>query len=534
MFNKKLLLLLTLNLSLVFTLKTKETTEFEIESELDSAFRIESLKMESLFDVYNFLPATNNTKTSNKNYITDLKNPSLDFTGWFGISNSKFLDSSKFSALKSDSKVLVDYSKLGSDNFIINKLYPLKAEPKMKNKFMFFLRFKNGLIYYTNAKDSMMVLGVFKPQTVQDADMSYDQINVEKTCITVNDEEEMTWKICAGDMELKKSWLCSLKDFLGNMKEEYCAPPELEKNANKTNSIKTTPKRVKNLIIIPTETRKCNNNWNYKKNGKDWECQCREGRSQSPIDLPNKEDAKISKVKPYFLYDKVSPIAKETSIDGLLREGEPIKIYHKSNAIRIFHNYLGKIIDGEGGVFHGEEIVVHTPSEHTIQGKKFDLEIQIIHYGKSKGDIAKQIVVSFLFYQKPGVFNKFFDKIDIYNIPNEMDTFRDLKDIIYIPNIFHTIDEKDATHMKDFSFYNYQGSLTSPPCTERTNHYVAATPLPISNTIISLFRESLKMPDYALPSGQIITSQDNPKLNDRKTQPLNGRTVMYYESEFGA
>ena len=50
---------------------------------------------------------------------------------------------------------------------------------------------------------------------------------------------------------------------------------------------------------------------------------------------------------------------------------------------------MGKIVTLDGAIYVAEEIVFHTPSEHTIQGKRFPLEVQIIHYGQSKGDIAK-------------------------------------------------------------------------------------------------------------------------------------------------
>ena len=85
--------------------------------------------------------------------------------------------------------------------------------------------------------------------------------------------------------------------------------------------------------------------------------------------------------------------------------------------------------------------------------------------------------------------------------------------------------------MKDFSFYQYEGSLTSPPCTERTTVIVAAEPLPLSHTFVELFKEALRKPEYFGIDGKLYNAEDSPKLNSRNVQPLNGRKVTYYQSE---
>ena len=57
----------------------------------------------------------------------------------------------------------------------------------------------------------------------------------------------------------------------------------------------------------------------------------------------------------------------------------------------------------DGGVYNAQELSIHTPSEHTINGEKFDVELQIVHYGQTIGDTAKQVIVSFLFKKSPGI-----------------------------------------------------------------------------------------------------------------------------------
>ena len=198
--------------------------------------------------------------------------------------------------------------------------------------------------------------------------------------------------------------------------------------------------------------------------------------------------------------------------------------------MKIFHPKFGRIVTVDGAIYNAEEIVIHTPSEHKLNGKKYDLELQIIHYGQTKGDIAKQVVLSFLFEGIPGEYNKFFDSIDPFNLPNMSDKEKDLCEDIYIPNIFYSTDEKLETSMKKFDFYTYQGSLTAPPCTENTIMYVASNPLPLSTTTLKLLQEALRKPDYIDEDNNHIVGNDLPE-NDREVQPRNGRPVFYYNHE---
>ncbi len=555
-----IILLLTLSLSAptAFSLKTQEESEYTLEASLDPEIEAEieneSKNIENLFANFNFMEfgaAEKSFAAPASKYIVDLSAPAADLSGWFAVSNPKFLDANLFPTQASNSKESVDFQNLEGENFIVNKSFPNAAEKDLTNKLLFFFRFKSGVLYFTSAKASMNVLGSLKPAAAEDSEMSNLKLSsASQTCFSVSDASEMTWTLCALNAEQKKKWLCSLQKYLNSpATEPFCTNENPNNNNNNNNNNKanekknntkkseadTKPqdkqKKHKNILIIPTESRKCNDKWNYLSRGSDWECSCAEGAAQSPIDLPDKAAARPSKIKPLFIYDGIQPISMQNSVDGLLVENEPVKIYHKNGALRIFHSYLGKVVAADGGVFHGEEIVFHTPSEHTINGKQFDLEVQVIHYGKSKGDIAKQVVLSFLFYVKPGVFNKFFEKLDYYNLPNEIDDFRDLKERLYIPEIFYNTQEADVNYMKDFSFFSYEGSLTFPPCTERTTYFVAATPMPISSTIIGLFREALRKPDFVGKDGKINKSNEQPKLNNRKVQPINGRKVVYYQSQ---
>jgi hypothetical protein len=194
---------------------------------------------------------------------------------------------------------------------------------------------------------------------------------------------------------------------------------------------------------------------------------------------------------------------------------------------------MGKIINVDGSVYVAEEIVFHTPSEHTIDGKQFDLEMQVIHYGHSKGDIANQIVLSVLFKNSPGKYNKFLDKIDFFNLPSAKEPEINMEHDFFIPSVFIDSDEEDIIGMEPFSFYTYEGSLTFPPCTERTTYFVAAEPIPLSNTVIQFFKEALTKPTLVEMNENkgivSMTQNETENENNREIQAANGRIVFLYD-----
>lgn len=396
---------------------------------------------------------------------------------------------------------------------------------KGKCELNFYFRLTSGHhLYYAASARDMNVLGAIDIKNVLEiSDPMSPSITScgQAFCFEIIDTVNSNWKLCAKNYERAKRWVCGIKLDLG-IADETCYKKEKEQ-------VKIVEKIVKEpIIVIPIPSRHCNENWNYNLNGKDWECDCKEGLEQSPIDLPSQSESIDSPVKPLFIYNEVSAINTIETIDKEMERDKPLKIKNFENAIRIFHHNLGKVTTLDGAVYQAEEIVFHTPAEHTINGKKFDMEIQIIHYGQTKGDISKQLILSFLVEKKAGQYNKFFDDIDIFNLPDVLTKEKDLVNSLYIPKLLYGSDEVSAPIMKPFSFYTYQGSLTAPPCSERTIHYVASKPIYLSTTTITLFQEALRVPDLVDPKGNIIVNNFEPN-SQRKTQERNGRPVFFYD-----
>jgi len=446
---------------------------------------------------------------------------------WFMISSKAFRDNRKFPPIRLTDGNLV---KIETDmkDFRINNAHgnPHLQDKLPSNKFFWF-RLSGLNLYYSSTKTDINILGAISIDSLDSVVSTGTDATTEyiSTCFTIKDLNRDEWKICGLDEKTVKIWYCQIKTFL--KEEDLVMCPKQDPS---TNIIEKTINITQPIIIIPIPSKQCNSGWNYQKEGDDWECDCAEGREQAPIDLPIKADAIDSEVRPLFQYEPVEPAGHAPTLDGAIGADGKLRIELKENLLRIFHNRFGKIVTMDGAVYNAEEIIFHTPSEHTIKGKTYDMEIQIVHYGQTKGDIAKQIVLSFLFEKTPGKYNQFLEDINFFDLPNPTSPTRELPSRVFIPNIFKINEEDDIVSMEPFSFFTYQGSLTFPPCTEDTIIYVASDPLPIGSTALQLFQEALRIPDLMDEKGNVIVSDWIPK-SARKTQPLNGRPVFHYDHE---
>jgi carbonic anhydrase len=474
-------------------------------------------------------PGTNTTNT-NSTDLSQVEGTQILLEDWLKVSSPSIRSSLRYPEIVLPNN---DRKSVNSTHnfFRWNSLFKVGKEGEDPlDELYFYFRLSKNFFYYTATKTDLNILGIIPIEFVQAITKEIkDERIVEgrEKCFTLQMNDGQDYVICGKDIPTINKFLCKIKAILLLPLDYFC-------NAgNKLEKLDTPPAEpiVRNItqpfIMIPLPSKVCNENWDYTSKGSNWECTCTEGKSQSPIDLPPLEQAIESPVKPLFQYEIVNPIAEESTIDGLVEKGKNIKIRYEKNALRIFHPNMGKIVTIDGAVYIAEEISFHTPAEHTINGEKFDLEMQVIHYGRSQGDIAKQVILSILFKRTPGVSNKFMETIDFFNLPNPTDTFRDITQSLYIPFVFYDADNDDIPFLRPFSFFTYSGSLSFPPCTERTIVYVNSSPIPLSSTVIDLFREALKVPDLQSETSVIVTDS-SAKENSREIQNQNGRPIFYY------
>jgi carbonic anhydrase len=449
---------------------------------------------------------------------------------WLMISSPMFQDAKLFPPvlLPDGRRVAIRVDK---DKFRLNDAFTSKTGSKPPSLREFWFRLSGLNLYYTASKEDINILGAIAIQEIKWANNKQNNFavigNNITSCFNIKDSNDFKYKMCTSDKSKTLTWYCAIQTLLGNDLNE-CNVWGPNQNTTTVTIEKTITQPI---IVMPTPSKFCNEDWNYQKMGADWECDCAEGKEQSPIDLPTKENAIDSPVKPFFQYDKILMKSPVNTIEGYLTKNANIKLEYVDNALRLIYHKIGKVVTLDGAIYYAQEIIFHTPAEHTINGKNFNMEVQVIHHGQTKGDIAKQISLSFLIEKHPGVYNQFIDDFDFFDLPNPNDPKKNLKKEVYLPKIF--FDLKDTNNpmafWKPFSFYTYQGSLSFPPCTENTIVYVAAKPIRLGSTAITLFQEALRVPDMMNPStGDIIVSNWI-NISARKVQPTNGRPVYYYD-----
>ena len=420
--------------------------------------------------------------------------------------------------------------KLDANLNLINEGFDAKDENANNNlsdvNLSFYYRINKDFIYFSPSKLSYHVVFVIKTDTILSV---MSENTLELNCIKIatkpiKSKAKPVFKLCGETSQKSATLVCIIRAISIHQDHQDCLKkPTIDVNL-KTKIVKRKIHQPYMILLKPQRT--CNQEWNYASKGSDWECLCKEGKEQSPIDLPSKEKAIRAPLKPLLRYETFNEVPLE------------VKIEHNKNTLRILaiEKYMkgfGELVSPDGTVYFATDIIFHTPSEHTIEGKRFPLEIQVLHEAKSVGDFGKKAYFNFLFEGKPGIYNKFIDEIEFFNLPNPHDKERKLHNKLSIYDIFKNISDSSSKVLKPFDLYTYQGSMTQPPCLEKVIHYTVSDPIPASITSIDLIKEALRRPDFEdATTEDIITSKESILENYRENQKLNGRPIFIYSSDY--
>ena len=203
---------------------------------------------------------------------------------------------------------------------------------------------------------------------------------------------------------------------------------------------------------------------------------CSQGESQSPIDIDKANTKSQDLVDIAFNYQP-NPM-------NILNDGHTVKVDYDSGK-------KGNTIAVNGSTYTLRQFHFHAPSEHTLNGEYFDMEMHLVH----TNDRDEVAVIGIL--MKNGTENKAFTKL-WNNLPTEVGQEKTLNDM--------AIDVNDLLPEKRL-YYSYQGSFTTPPCTEGVNWLVLTTPIELSTDQLETFT--------AIYDG-----------NNRPLQPLKQREVL--------
>jgi carbonic anhydrase len=169
----------------------------------------------------------------------------------------------------------------------------------------------------------------------------------------------------------------------------------------------------------------------------------------------------------------------------------PLQIVNNSHTIQV--DYApGSYAELGGKRYDLAQFHFHSPSEHTVAGKHFDMEAHLVHR-----DTEGKLAVVGVFLKKG----------------QELAALKGVWENLPKSEAEKTVAgvTADATALLPAhrAYYSYSGSLTTPPCSEGVSWFVIAEPVEVSAEQIEAFRA--------------IVSR-----NARPVQPLNGRGAKHH------
>jgi len=192
---------------------------------------------------------------------------------------------------------------------------------------------------------------------------------------------------------------------------------------------------------------------------------CGGGHSQSPVDIEKTVKANLPEMRAEFKPAALKIIHHEHMAD-VINNGHSIQVnYTEGDTLKVGDEQFELL------QYH-----FHSPSEHTVGGKHYPMEMHMVH--KSAG--GKLAVVGV--FIEEGQHNAAFDPI-WSNLPKSQSTEYHLENVKVDVN--NLLPAKKTT-------YRYDGSLTTPPCSEGVKWIIMTTPIQLSARQIEAFRAVMK------------------------------------------
>ncbi|XP_053699176.1 putative carbonic anhydrase 3 [Sabethes cyaneus] len=249
--------------------------------------------------------------------------------------------------------------------------------------------------------------------------------------------------------------------------------------------------------------------WHYPTPGPDgsigepenWGGSCDLGRRQSPIDITYK--ASIKGAYPEFFFDNYDKLLEDAS---LVNTGHTIQINPPDSSIAIYGG-------GLRSKYILEQMHFHWNSEHTINSTRYALELHLVHRHSRYESITEASTV------KAGiaVLAVLFHVNDYTNpaievIQNSTESVKAKIDETTSLQEAFSLDGLMPKNRK--VYFRYEGSLTTPVCSE--------------SVVWTVFPESLPISLAQAENFKTVHDSDDKELilNYRPIQPLNARALV--------
>ncbi|XP_021504224.1 carbonic anhydrase 6 [Meriones unguiculatus] len=201
-------------------------------------------------------------------------------------------------------------------------------------------------------------------------------------------------------------------------------------------------------------------------------------------------------------------------------EGLEFSMSNNGHTVEIPLPHSMHLTDSDGTTYIAQQMHFHwgggssgmSGSEHTFDGIRRAIEIHIVHFNKNydsyenakdrpDGLAVLAVSVEIQDYGTNTYYDPFISELASVQYPGQSTTLRNINILNMLP--------QDTRH-----YYTYQGSLTTPPCTENVKWFVFREPSKIS------LLQALKIENS-------VMNHNNETIQNgyRQTQPLNKRVV---------
>ncbi len=198
---------------------------------------------------------------------------------------------------------------------------------------------------------------------------------------------------------------------------------------------------------------------------------CVDGSAQSPINVSNTIPTPLQDIEFHY-------------------QAAQVDIKNNGHTVQASYGGDGGYIRVDGSEYRLLQFHYHWPSEHTVAGKQFFMEMHLVHQS-AQGNLA---VVGVLMDR--GAYNSGLEPVwDV--MPATAGEVRNPEALFNV----------DSLLPDDRRTFRYPGSLTTPPCSEGVKWLLMKTSVEVSSTQVQVFKDVVG-------------------YNARYVQPLHGREVL--------
>eukprot|EP00929_Paragymnodinium_shiwhaense_P000982 TRINITY_DN101195_c0_g1_i1.p1 TRINITY_DN101195_c0_g1~~TRINITY_DN101195_c0_g1_i1.p1 ORF type:complete len:576 (-),score=117.66 TRINITY_DN101195_c0_g1_i1:44-1771(-) len=209
------------------------------------------------------------------------------------------------------------------------------------------------------------------------------------------------------------------------------------------------------------------------------------GSRQSPININIDASVFAPDSEKTVLYDHIS-YKHELHNRKVFNNGRALQVDGRWGRLRLPH-----------GLYYMRHLSFHFPSEHTVDGRELVGEMQLVHE-KHGTEGWKDVAIVSVLLERGDHKSKFMSTLGFgHGLPGHGKSHR-----------VGTMSLAPIVELMKGDFIHYEGSLTSPPCTEGVKWYILSDTLTMSGDQIKDFHKIFPYPNNARP-----------------TQPLGDRVV---------